>query len=83
MTRDLVRGTTGRIVSQIARGTTADMTGEVTGAIAGRVNRPVTPAATCHAPDRIPCGTTDEGLRAVTVKTAPQTMYDTTMYETP
>ena len=47
------------------------------------MSRHMTPAAICPAHDRITCETTDEGLRAVTSQTAPQTMYDTTMDAAP
>ena len=51
--------------------------------IAGRMIQQATPVATCLAADRMACETTDEGLRSVTSETAPQTMYDTTMYAAP
>ena len=73
--------TTGLVVSQMTRGTTAYVACRVTCGIARRATRPVTEAATCPAADRIPWETTDEGLRAVTSQTAPRTMYEATMHE--
>ena len=71
--------TTGLVVSQMTRGTTAYVACRVTCGIARRATRPVTEAATCLAADRIPWETTDEGLRAVTSQTAPRTMYEATL----
>lgn len=62
------------MILQIAGGIADTVTGQVTGAIAGRVNRQATRTATCLAPDRIPCGTMDEGLQAVTSQTTLRTM---------
>ena len=66
-------------------GTAPSATCVIVRGIAGRVIQKTTPAATCPAPGRMPCETTDEGLRGMTVETTLQTMYDTTfptMYDT-
>jgi len=72
-------GTTGLVVSQMTRGTTDSVACGVMCEIAGRVDRHIAVAATCPVPDRMPCETTDQGLRTVTAETALQTMYDTTL----
>jgi hypothetical protein len=69
----------GHIISQIAGEITWATTGEATGAIAGRMSRYMAPAATCPVPDRMPCQTTDEGLRTVTAETIRQTMSEITL----
>ena len=72
------QGIAGLVVSRMTRGITVGTTGEVTGGIAGRITRRITPTVIRPTPDRKPCETTDQGLRAVTVETVLQTMYDTT-----
>jgi hypothetical protein len=72
-------GATSRVVSQMTRGIAAPVACRVMCGIAGRMIRPIAPAVIRLTPDRIPCVTTDEGLRRVTSKTAPRTVYDTTV----